>query len=126
MIEVASGKKCFDQLFCGDIVTKLKEQESRFDLFVATDVLIYIGEMDALMTAVVSRATPGALFLFSTEILDGEGVLLQKSGRYAHSSGYVHDIMKAHGSTIVSEDVIYLRLESGSWIKGNLFVVRLP
>lgn len=125
MIELACGKNCFDQLYCGDLIATLNTIDSRFDLFIATDVLIYIGKIDALMTAIESHATSGALFLFSTEISDGEGVLLQKTGRYAHSSGYVHDVIKAHGCAVVSEDVIDLRLEGGSWIKGNLFVVRL-
>jgi predicted TPR repeat methyltransferase len=126
MIAVARSKGCFDQLYCGDLVTTLNAGESRYDLFVATDVLVYLGEMDPLMPAILSHAAPGALFLFSTENHDGEGLLLQKSGRYAHSSGYVHDIMKAHDCTVISEDVIDLRLEGGSWLKGNLFVARLP
>ena len=126
MIAVAKSKKCYDQLYCGDLVTALKKQRNRFDLFVATDVLVYIGKMDALMSAIVSQATPGALFLFSTEKLDGEGLLLQKTGRYAHSPAYVHEIMKANGCTVVGEEVIDLRMEGSSMINGNLFVVRLP
>lgn len=126
MIAHARGKNCFDQLYCGDLVTTLTEQESRYDLFVATDVLVYIGTMDELMAAVVSRALPGALLLFSTEKSAGEGLMLQKSGRYAHSPEYVHDVVKAHGCAVVSETVIDLRQEEASWIKGSLFVVRLP
>lgn len=127
MIEIAKSKNCYDQLYCGDLVTSINQQDVFFDLFVATDVLIYIGKIDELMAAVVSHAKPGALFLFSTEIVaNGSDLLLQKSGRYAHSSKYVHDITKEHRCSVVCEEVIDLRLEAGSWIKGNLFVVRLP
>ena len=126
MIEEAVKKNCFDQLYCGDIVTTLNELEGQYDLFLATDVFIYIGHIDELMAAVVSRATPGALFLFSTEKLDGEGLSFQKTGRFAHSSQYIHEVMKTYNCSVVSEEMIDLRLEVGSWLKGGLFVVRLP
>lgn len=126
MIEVARAKNCYDHLYCGDLVTTLARQEELFDLFIATDVLVYVGALDDLMAAIVSHGRPGALFLFSTELFEGGGLHLQKSGRYAHSSRYVHDIIKAKSCSVVSEEVIDLRMEAGSWIKGNLFVVRLP
>lgn len=126
MIEFARAKNCFDQLYCGDVVATLNAQADQFDLFVATDVLVYIGNMEALMSAILAHATPGALFLFSTEKLAGEGLLLQATGRYAHSASYVHDVMMAHNCSVISEEVIDLRLETGSWLKGDLFVVRLP
>jgi predicted TPR repeat methyltransferase len=125
MVEIARAKSCYDQLYCGDIVTVLSMLEGGFDLFVATDVLVYIGKLDTLLESIVSHAKPGALFLFSTEIFDGKDFSLRNNGRYAHSSAYIHEIIKVHGCTIVSEEVINLRQEAGIWAKGNLFVVQL-
>src|SRR6266568_808238 len=116
MLEVARGKNCYDRLCCGDIVTILDAQQERFDLFVASDVLIYIGEINDLMTTVVAHAAPDALFLFSTEIFDGEGVRLQQNGRYAHNAVYVNEVMKAFGCTVISEEAVDLRLELGAWV----------
>lgn len=125
MLEVAKGKRCFDELLCGDLVAVLASRQSRFDLFVATDVMVCIGKFDALLPIVVSKALPGALFLFSTEKLDGEGVALQTSGRYAHSPSYVREVMRARGCEVINEEEIDLRMEGGSWLKGNIFVVRV-
>lgn len=125
MLEVAAAKQTYDQLIKGDVVEKLLSAERAFDLFVAADVLIYVGDMAALLDAVKKKANPGALFLFTTEKNVLGGVELQMSGRYAHGREYVQDAVATNGSELVEVVEIPLRKEADHWILGDLYCVKM-
>ena len=48
MIEIAESKKIYNQLIKKDLVEYLAEAELAFNYFVATDVLIYIGDLSEI------------------------------------------------------------------------------
>lgn len=125
MIGIAKEKKCFDRLYCGDLAAVLDREKETYDLLVASDVLIYVGDLDPVMPSLVARSRPGALFVFSTERSEDEGVSLRKTGRFAHNSQYIHEVMKKYGCEVLSEEPIQLRLEGEEWIPGSLFAVRV-
>jgi predicted TPR repeat methyltransferase len=126
MLANAREKGCYDELVQGDIVDVLSRMDSQFDCFIATDVVMYFGELEGLIRAVLHAAKPGALFVFSTEKYDGEGYVLQDTGRYAHGTGYLHDLSARFGCVIVSQEGVNVRKEWHEWITGEIFVLRLP
>ena len=98
MIEKATARGVYDVLEAADAVDYLRRGESRYDLIVASDVLIYIGDPAPLFAA-VRAAMDGGVFCFSVEALadDDSDFRLQPSLRYAHSEAYLQRLAAAHG-----------------------------
>ena len=80
-----------------DVHEFLTSGNTRFDVMVALDVLIYVGETDSLLKAAAARCDLAALIILSTETFDGEGFTLLPSGGYAHADSYVDACAMRHG-----------------------------
>lgn len=103
MIEKAAALGVYDVLEAADAVDHLRRGESRYDLIVASDVLIYIGDAAPLFAA-ARAAMDGGIFCFSVEALadDGSHFRLQPSLRYAHSEASLQRLATAHGFTLLA------------------------
>jgi predicted TPR repeat methyltransferase len=75
-------------------------QAAQFDLIVAADVFIYIGDLGTVFAEAARLARGKALFAFSIETCSGADWQLQESGRYAQSAGYIERLAKEHGFNI--------------------------
>jgi predicted TPR repeat methyltransferase len=124
MLAQARKKAVYSRLSVGDIVEHLQQCRASYDLFVAADVLVYVGALDAIFAAVKDRARPGACFVFNVEILDEGDYLLQLNGRYAHSGAYVRRAAQATGLTPALCRSVPLRKENGQWVEGLIFVLK--
>lgn len=124
MLTHAKAKAAYDELDCGNIVDFLSGQH-KFDLFIAADVIIYIGNLDPLFAAIRASANPGALIAISTEVLEWEGdYALLPTGRYAHSDAYLRTLAIKHGFVIESLQRHDLRKEVNNWISGSICCLR--
>ena len=121
MISEAEKLDVYDTLIVGDIVENLKASQDKFDLFVALDVLIYIGDVRSIFQAVRKCCLHDSLFIFSVEIQDENGYSLLKSSRYAHSDEY---IMKQSNGLfdLVNSQNVRLRKEGENWIEGKVYL----
>ncbi len=124
MLKTAAEKNIYHALYQGEIVEFLDASEDNFDLFLATDVFVYLGDLSPVFQAVKKRAPSGAMFLFSTEKTDGSGYILQPSGRYAHTVGYIETLSRDYGFKLTRQQETKIRKERGEWIRGNLFLLR--
>ncbi len=127
MVAVAARKGIYDRLVTEDLVSFLTRSTESYDLFVATDVLVYLGGTGApLRCGAEPRPARSLLYLFnSTESCGGEGYCLRTSGRYAHALGYLQQQAVRHGFAIVTCRTAGIRKEKGAWITGHLMVLRL-
>ena len=121
MISEAEKLDIYDKLLVGDIVEELSLMEDKFDLLIALDVLIYVGDVKSIFQAVRKRCEINSLFVFSVEIQDSNGYSLLKSSRYAHSDKYIKDQAAELFKLVDSKDV-RLRKEGNNWINGKVFV----
>ncbi len=126
MIGVAEKKDLYDRLATGDIKDFLAESDEVYDLFIAADVLIYLGDLTRFFAVVRGKAGPGSYLLFSTESCEGEDFILRSSGRYAHARSYIESLAAAHGFVVAACMTEGIRKERGEWIMGELFALRLP
>jgi predicted TPR repeat methyltransferase len=123
MVSEAEKLDIYDSLIVGDIVEKLNMFRDKFDLLVALDVLIYIGDVQSIFQAVQNSCKPDSLFVFSVEIKDEGGYSLLKSSRYAHSDEYIMD--KTNGLfNLVNSQNVRLRKEGDNWIEGKVYIFR--
>ena len=121
MIERAMAKKIYDALHVEEIVAFLHHAPNRYDLFIATDVLIYLGDLQPLFAAAATQATPDALFCLSTERTGAADWIIQTTGRYAHHPDYVRRTARENGWLERHSAPTDIRREGDGWIEGTLF-----
>lgn len=122
MLELAASKDIYKSLFAEDIETFISQNQEKFDLILAADVFIYIGELENIFRKLTTCATDSCVFAFSTELLKGSGnYILQKSGRFAYSTEYITKTTLNTGWEVVSSRETSLRKERGQWKDGIIF-----
>lgn len=124
MLDVARTKEIYDELSKADICQYLESSQQQYDLFIATDVFVYIGDLSDTFRTISEHARPDACFVFSTEESLEQDFVLRPTGRYAHSRNYIEKLAITHGFAIASSQSINLRMEGQQQIKGGLFALR--
>ncbi len=124
MIARAQLKGVYDALAQGSVDAFLDTTRNTYDLFIATDVLIYIGKLDTLFDKVARRAAPGAWFVFSTESVDGPDFEALPTGRYAHSMFYIQKLADRFNFTVAACQATEIREEHGDPVPGHLFTLK--
>jgi predicted TPR repeat methyltransferase len=94
MIEKARQRGVYDTLAVGDIEAGLGQ--AAYDLVVAADTLVYLGDLDAVFAKVGAALRPGAMFLFTVEAMDGDGFELGPKRRWRHSQAYLRAMAARH------------------------------
>ncbi|MDR7271048.1 putative TPR repeat methyltransferase [Pelomonas saccharophila] len=125
MLAKARELDLYDELVQGDIAAALQGQARRFDIAVAADVFVYIGDLEAVFTATAAALRSGGLFAFSVEACeDGSDFSLGAKRRYAHSLAYLQRLAATHGFTPESSTRCAIRKESDEAVDGLLVVMR--
>ena len=124
MGRIAKGKKIYDSVQIGGVVEYLEVTEEKFDLFIATDVFIYIGNLEAIFNVVEASSLPQAYFVFSTESTENDGFVLLKSGCYAHNRTYIQALAQKRNFEIKMCQPTNIRKAKDKVVAGELFVLR--
>ena len=88
MVTKARAKELYDHLAVGDIETALAAPGPPYDLIVAADTLVYLGDLAALLRGVRARLEPDGYFLFTVEA-GPEDFALGPKRRWRHSEAYL-------------------------------------
>jgi predicted TPR repeat methyltransferase len=97
----------------------------RFDIENCADTLIYIGALEQVMAAAFRCLRPKGVFAFTLEALPAGisiSFKLTLTGRYAHSEGYVREVMASAGFSQTECRSVELRKEVGAGVRGHLFI----
>ena len=124
MLGQAARKGVYDALHNQDIVQFLQAGQQSYDLFVAADVFIYVGDLDDVFQAVQQRSCQESVFAFSVERCSGNSFKLCSSGRYAHSRNYIHHLADKYSFLVEKEVATGIRLENNRWIEGDIYVLK--
>jgi len=122
MLDKAAQKRLYDDLHCTDIIQFLRSQEHRYDLALATDVFVYLGQLEPFFAAVAQSLNPGGFLLFSVESCS-RNYCLRQSGRYAHSAEYIARLADRFHFTIEHRQPTGIRKERGEWIPGENYML---
>lgn len=102
MIEISrnrAGGRIYDELLNMHIAEALARYTDAFDVLVAADVFIYVGALEEVMPAAARAMRRGGLFAFSLESYEGEGFILHRQHRFAHSLSYIRRVAQSAGLT---------------------------
>ena len=128
MLDEAYERGAYDALFVGDATAFLTESgEGPWDLIAATDVLPYIGALEAFFQASAAALNPGGILAISTETLDGPdipGFTVNSRQRFAHVPLYLSRLLSENGMQVLHQEDITVRYDEGAPVPGQLIVAR--
>ena len=111
MIAHAKQKNIYDQLHVSDINAYLENHHENYDLIIAADVFVYIGDLATVFKLCKRRLKDQGLFAFSVEKEEGNHYHLQDTARFAHSEHYIQSLAKEMGYRIEMQSTIIARLQ---------------
>ncbi|MFW5837697.1 MAG: tetratricopeptide repeat protein, partial [Desulfovibrionaceae bacterium] len=125
MIEQAGRSGVYDRLEVGDAIQALRQRRD-LDLVAAGDLLIYLGDLGPIFSALAGALGKGGLFVGNVEALGEEGWSINPAGRYAHSEAYVRRVVQEAGLSVLSLAPACLREEDKQPVPGYLMVLQAP
>jgi predicted TPR repeat methyltransferase len=126
MIEAARRRGIYDDLILGDIETILAEPGQAYDLILAADTLIYIGDLSTVFAGVSKRLEQGGFYLFAVESMDHGSWEQTPKNRFRHSESYLRAQAERAGLDFVELMECTLRRESSEPVKGFAVALRKP
>lgn len=127
MVELARGKKIYDRLAVGGIMTFLADETTNpHELILAADVFAYFGDLAPVISASASALAPGGLLAFTVETHVGDGIILGDKLRYAHGAAHVRATCEFVGLDVMLLKKASTRNEAGVPVPGLIVVARRP
>jgi predicted TPR repeat methyltransferase len=119
MIEKARALAIYDRLAAGDVETALAAGDSNYDLILAADTIVYLGDLTPLFAGIVTRIRTGGHFLFTAEKHAGENFALGPKRRWRHSESCLRKLAADHNFAVVGFMACAPRTEAGGrrWIR---------
>ncbi|MHB1098541.1 MAG: tetratricopeptide repeat protein [Burkholderiales bacterium] len=127
MIDLARQRGIYDELIVGDLVDYLMEvQPGRFDVIVATDVFVYIGDLLPVFSQASRILQPGRWFAFSLEAAADENkeFVLGASGRYQHSQAYIERLCVGFNFEVGRFSEATIRKDNSQPIAGYIYLLK--
>jgi predicted TPR repeat methyltransferase len=130
MLEKAQSLNIYSRLEHSDLLTMMKDEEgAKYDVIIAADVFIYIGQLEDIMSEARRLLRTGGYFMFSVEThdelsgnsVDSENIpeyKLNQTGRYAHSASYLKNLALANSFSILNLDRTQIRIERSMPVTG--------
>ena len=121
MIALADQKKIYDHLEEAELVSYFHQASTPFDLILAADVFIYLGDLDPVFQAITAACRNKVHICFSIESGEGEDWQLNAHGRYCHSHDYILAVAEKNKLQVCHFEQTTLRQEKGGEVKGVVY-----
>lgn len=123
MLAKAQSLSLYDTLLVGDIEA-LPETIGTFDLVVAADVLVYVGDLSKVFAQARRHLKRDGLYAFTTEKAEDGDFALGPKRRYRHSEAYLRREAEVHGFDIASLIECVTRHDAGIPVPSLAAVLR--
>jgi predicted TPR repeat methyltransferase len=126
MLDRARERGVYDDVVESDLQLFLQRDDRKFDLIAATDVLIYIGQLDPLFALIPAHLSQHGLFAFSTESPPDltEEFQLEPTGRFAHHNKYIERLAESNGLAVMKRIDTVIRNERNVPLSGHIFILQ--
>jgi predicted TPR repeat methyltransferase len=126
MIAKANEKGIYDETHVGGIEDFLSDAAAvdpeRYDLVLAADVFVYIGDLASIFAGIRKILAPGGLLAFTVETHAEDGVKLLPTQRFAHGENYLRQRVNAAGLAVQHLARTSVRSEKGEPVDGLVAV----
>jgi predicted TPR repeat methyltransferase len=123
MLAEAKKRALYDELINAEVVSMLRGRKDEFDLIVAGDVLIYVGDLVDFMPAAAAALRSGGILACSIETYDGNGFILHNEERFAHSIQYMRDMAAMSGLKEISATAVPIRRNANVDVPGYIVLL---
>ena len=124
IIEKARSRAIYDTLLVADLESALAEEGRQYDLMLAADTLVYLGDLTKVFEGAHLRLLPGGTFLFTVEKNEGEGFALGPKRRWRHSESYMRGEAARANFDIAGFLECHPRAEAGVPVDGYAVALR--
>lgn len=124
MLEIAAQKKIYDELLTIDLITYLIDKTECYDLILAGDTLVYIGDLETIFKMVGLALRPHGLFVFNAEICEDEDYKMNQSGRFSHSKKYLDSLANINQMKILNYQACMTRMQNNEPVYGHLYLLQ--
>jgi predicted TPR repeat methyltransferase len=118
MVEMARVRNIYSALVIGDVESVLEARGPNYDLIVAADTLVYLGDLGRIIRGAAKRLSSGGFFLFTVENKAGESYELGPKRRYRHSETYLRGEAAGAGLEVMAVIACSPRTEAGVPVAG--------
>jgi len=126
MVEKARARGIYDDLSATDLLTAFAATPSAWDLIVAADVLVYLGDLRPVLSGAAAALRPGGRMAFTVERGTGDGWHLHEGRRYAHGEDHVRAAAAAAGLEVTLLEDTVPRWDRGQPVAGMVVVLTRP
>jgi predicted TPR repeat methyltransferase len=118
MVAKARARNIYDHLEVADLETALAADGPAYDLILAADTLVYLGDLTRVFEAAHARLCADGYFLFTVEKKNGEGFELGPKRRWRHSDAYLRRLAEQAGFTVAGLVAAQPRREANQPVEG--------
>lgn len=118
MIEMARARNIYDHLAVGDLETALAAPGEVYDLIVAADTFVYLGDLTGVLNGAAAHLAPGGMVLFTIEAGPGNGYELGPKRRWRHGETYLRQMAEKAGLEVAGLVAANTRFEAGQPVEG--------
>ena len=126
MVALARARRIYADLAVGDIEAELSATHERYDLLLAADTLVYLGDLRRQFARALESLVPGGHFLFTVESIEGGTFELGPKRRWRHSEHYLRDMAARAGFEVAGLIACSPRTEAGEPVRGLAVALRKP
>ena len=126
MVEASRARGIYDDLIVGDLETTLAEPGPLYDLMVAADTMVYVGDLAPTFAGALNRLVPGGFYIFACEAKDGEGWEQTSANRFRHSEAYIRAEAAKTGLECSEIVPCVIREEAGAPVASWAVALRKP
>lgn len=124
MLAVAAQKQIYDELITQDITTYLTDKHEQFDLIMAGDVFVYMGQLDTILNLAYAALRDQGLIIFNAEIGTESDFKMNQSGRFSHHKSYIDSLAKKYHFNIRNYQTCLTRMQNNEAVYGHLYVLQ--
>ena len=117
-IDRARARGVYDDLSVGDLETALAAAGPQYDLILAADTLVYLGDLAQVFDAARRRLSPDGYFLFTVEKAQAYGFELGPKRRWRHSEAYLRELAVRFGFDMAGFVAAAPRREASQPVEG--------
>ena len=125
MLNVAAEKNLFDELVTQELTVFLQDKNQQYDLILAGDVLVYLGDLTHLFSLVKKALRPGGFFIFNAEICKETSFKMNQSGRFSHDKNYLDRLLQQNHFIMNSYQQVITRQQNNEPVYGHLYLASL-
>jgi predicted TPR repeat methyltransferase len=126
MIEKAKLRHIYDNLAVTDLQTALCTPGPDYDLILAADTLVYLGDLKTVFDAAPARLHSDGYFLFTVESAEGSGFELGPKRRWRHSEAYLRGLAQDVGLAVAGLVAAAPRREANQPVEGFAVALAKP